>query len=150
MHHVVHDLVDLRRDLVASHICQDGKISARYVEADAAERNSVFVSDYAADRLRVTFMAIGAKHAALPSRRHASLDLFDRCFVVLAKNFRLRLHQYRLVQPRTGSKDFNQLFIERLRRNHAPSFHFNAITGGQHTAHRFDRVENDGRKRQPD
>jgi hypothetical protein len=43
--------------------------------------------------LRVTFVAIGAKHAALPSRRHASLDLLDRCFVVLAKNFRRRFHE---------------------------------------------------------
>ena len=93
MHYIIHDLADLRRDFVALRVRTDSEITTCNIKADAAQGNFVFVGDYAADRLRITFVAIGAKDAAVPSRRDATLDLLDRCFVVLAKNFRLRFHQ---------------------------------------------------------
>src|SRR5581483_1540852 len=87
---VVHDLVDLVRDLFAFDVGENGEIPASDVEADAAQRNLVFVCDDAPDRLRVTFVAVGAQHATLTAGRDAGLDLPDRRVVVLTENFCLR------------------------------------------------------------
>ena len=37
LHYVVHDLVDLRRDLFALRIRENGKVAASDIEADAAQ-----------------------------------------------------------------------------------------------------------------
>src|SRR5437870_3974871 len=82
-HHFIHDLPDGRSDLRASRIGEDGKVAASDVEADTRERDFVLVSHHAADRLRVTFVSISAKHAALAARSHAGFDLCDRRFIML-------------------------------------------------------------------
>jgi hypothetical protein len=37
-------------------------------------------------------MAIGAQHAVFTATRYTSFDLFDRCFIVLAKDFSFAGH----------------------------------------------------------
>ncbi len=76
------------RDLFAFCVGQDGEISTSDVESDAAQRNLVLVGDHSADWLGVTFVTVGAKHAALAAGRHAGFNLFDRRRVVLAEDFR--------------------------------------------------------------
>ena len=93
VNHVVHDLVDLRRDFLPLGIGQDGEITASDVEANTAERDFVFVGNHAADRLRITFVAVGAKHAAFAAGRYAGLDLLDRRRVVLAEDFCFGFHR---------------------------------------------------------
>ena len=79
-------------DLLAFRVGQDGEISARDVESDAAQRNFIFVGNNAADRLRITFVSVRAQYTAFPACRDAGLDLSDRCRVVFAKNLRLGFH----------------------------------------------------------
>ncbi len=68
-------------------VSQNREIAARDIEADAGKRYLLLVSDNAANRLRVTFVSIGAKHAAFATGCDAGLDLFNRGGVVLAENF---------------------------------------------------------------
>src|SRR5207249_10262213 len=90
-HHVIHDLVDLRRDLPALRIRQDREIAAGDIEADSTERDFVLVGNDAADWLGVTFVTVGAKHAPLGARRYTRFDLLDRRRFVLAESPRFRL-----------------------------------------------------------
>ena len=91
-HNVVHDLVDLRRDLFAFGVGSNRQIPASDVETDTTQGNLVLVSNNAADRLRVTFVTIRAKHGPFAASRDTGFNLLDRCRVVLAENFRLLAH----------------------------------------------------------
>src|SRR5215831_15973856 len=91
-YYVVHDFVDLGREFFAFRVGQNCQIAAGDVEPDAAQRDFIFVSDNAANRLRVTLMAIGAKHAALTAGRDTGFDLLDRRSVVLPENLRRSAH----------------------------------------------------------
>ena len=93
VYHVVHDLVDLRRNLLALCVRQDSKISTGDIETDTAQRNFILVGNDTTDGLRVSFMPIRAKHATLPALRNASIDLIDRCLVMLAEDFRPCFHR---------------------------------------------------------
>src|SRR2546423_6687673 len=88
-HNLVHDFLHGRRYLRSRRIRPNGEITAGDVEPNAGERDLIRVGDYAADRLRVTLVPIGAQDCALAAGFHAPLDLRDRRLIVLAKNLRL-------------------------------------------------------------
>src|SRR5438105_12948224 len=77
-HHVVHDFLDLRRDLLALRIRQDREIAAGDIEADSTERDVVLVGNDAADWWGVTVVTVGAQHAPPAARRPTAVELLDR------------------------------------------------------------------------
>ena len=85
-HDVIHDLFHRRRDLRALRVRQNGEVAAGDIEADTGKGNLVSVRDHATDRLRVTFVTIGAKNSALAAGRDTSFNLLNGRGVVLAKN----------------------------------------------------------------
>src|SRR5438270_8482504 len=108
-HDVVHDFFHRRRDLRSSRVDANGEIAAGDIEADTGERDLVRVSDYAADRLRVTFVAVRAQDRPLAPRRHAPFDLRDRRFVVLAKDFGVHPVNLRSAITRHASTSWRDL-----------------------------------------
>ena len=70
----------------AFRVRQNGEVAAGDIEADAGKRNLVFVRDHATDRLRVTFMTIGAKNRALAAGCDTSFNLLNGRSVVFTKN----------------------------------------------------------------
>src|SRR5205085_3667953 len=108
-HDIVHDFFHRRRDLRSSRVGANGEIAAGDIEADTGEPDLVRVSYYAADRLRVTFVAVRAQDRPLAARRHAPFDLRDRRFVVLSKYFgvhRVNFSSSTLRHASTSSRDF--------------------------------------------
>ena len=88
VHDIVHDSRNRPLNLRKRFVRPDREISARNIEADAAQRNLVFISDDATNWLRVPFVSVGTKHAAFAAGSNASFNLFQRRLVVLTENFR--------------------------------------------------------------
>ena len=61
---VVHDALDLWRNILRLRICADRKVAAGDVESDAGDGNLVLVGDDASDRLSIALVPIGAQDAA--------------------------------------------------------------------------------------
>jgi hypothetical protein len=91
-HYIIHDPSDRRLDLRKRCVGSDSQVSTGNVETNATERDLILVSHNAAYRLCISFMAIGAQHAVFTATRYTSFDLFDRCFIVLAKDFSFAGH----------------------------------------------------------
>ncbi len=154
MHHVVHDRFELRRNLFALRVRQDGEISAGDIEADPAQRDFILVGNDTADGLRVSFVPIRAQHAALPTLRHAPFDLLDRCLIVLAEDFRPSFHRYSKLKDRgawpQSPKRFGEVSLptERFFGNCVPRFHIRARLCGRRATHCLDRIKKNCREGQ--
>jgi hypothetical protein len=84
---IIEDGVDPRLDLCRRRVEAHRHVSAGNVEADAADRDVLLISDNAADWMRIAEMAVGAEHAGdSAADLHAALHLRDRLGVVLAVN----------------------------------------------------------------
>src|SRR5437870_4499442 len=87
-HDIVHNGFDSWADFAAFRIGENGKVAAGDIEANAGQRNLVFVSNDSTDGLRITFVPVGTKHSTLASLIDTSLDLAQGRLIMLAKYFR--------------------------------------------------------------
>ena len=90
---LAHDRVDAaeRVEVGAGQFRARGLVSAADVEAHARRGDVAFVSDAAADRLRVARVMVGAEHPELGvARRHAALELLEAALIDVAE--RLDVH----------------------------------------------------------
>src|SRR5437016_13077125 len=87
------DRLDAIFDRLLRHVELHCHVAASDVEAYAAYRDMLVVSDDAADRLRVAEMAVGAQDTATHATvLHAARHLLLGALVVLAENFRFCHH----------------------------------------------------------
>src|SRR5262249_19503884 len=93
---ILEDQLDAIFDRLLRHVELYCHVAASDVEAHAANRDMLVVSDDAADRLRVTKMAVGAQDtAAHAAVLHAARHLLLGALVVVAENPHFCHHVFR-------------------------------------------------------